>query len=103
VAVGWKDSRYRQISGRDWVIFGKGYDKIQAFRSQIGNFARAIRGDERLRITAEDAVASVEVIEAAYQSLRQPHWQNVRPAPVEVPAEVAIRKNGATLALPGAS
>lgn len=103
VAVGWKESRYRQLSGRDWVVFGKGYDKVAAFRSQIGNFARAIRGEERLRITAEDALASVEVIEAAYQSLRQPHWLNVRPLPAEPTAEVVVRANGAAVALSGAA
>jgi predicted dehydrogenase len=77
VLVGWKESKYRQLSTRDWVVFGKGYDKVQAFASQILNFARAIRGQELLRITAEDGLASVEVIEAAYQSLREEHWTTV--------------------------
>jgi predicted dehydrogenase len=79
VLVGWKESKYRQISSRDWVVFGRGYDKVQAFRSQIINFARTLRGEDLLRITAEDALASVEVIEAAYQSLRQQHWTNITP------------------------
>jgi predicted dehydrogenase len=96
VAVGWKDSRYRQVSGRDWVVFGNGYDKVRAFRSQLGNFAGAIRGEERLRITAADALASVEVIEAAYQSLHEQHWTLVTPT-VEVPANGA-HKNGSALA-----
>ena len=78
VQVGWKESRYRQQSSRDWVIFGKGYNKLQAFRDQIGNFARAIRRNEPLLITAEDALASVEVIEAAYRSLRESAWTPVR-------------------------
>jgi predicted dehydrogenase len=77
VLVGWKESKYRQLASRDWVVFGKGYDKVQAFASQILNFARAIRGQEMLRITAEDGLASVEVIEAAYQSLREEHWTTV--------------------------
>jgi predicted dehydrogenase len=83
ISVGWKGSRYRPGPGRDWVVFGKGYDKTQAFRSQIVNFARAIRGEEELRITAQDALASVEVIEAAYASLRQNHWTPIlaEPAP----------------------
>jgi predicted dehydrogenase len=42
ILVGWKESRYRQSSSSDWVVFGKGYNKLQAFRSQIGNFARSI-------------------------------------------------------------
>jgi predicted dehydrogenase len=77
ISVGWKESRYRQSSGRDWVVFGKGYDKLQAFTSQIDNFARAIRGEEALLITAEDAMASVEVIEAAYADLKRSHWVSV--------------------------
>lgn len=74
VSVGWKQSKYRQSSSSDWVVFGKGYDKVQAFRSQIYNFSRAINGEEPLLITAEDAYASVEVVEAAYSALRQNQW-----------------------------
>ena len=77
VFVGWKESKYRQQSGREWVVFGKGYNKVQAFRDQIGNFARAIRQHEPLLITAEDALASVEVVEAAYRSLRESAWTRV--------------------------
>jgi len=77
VSVGWQESKYRQSSSRDWVVFGKGYDKLQAFRNQIENFAKAIRGEEMLLITAEDALASVEVIETAYTVLRQNHWTAV--------------------------
>lgn len=72
--VGWKESKYRQHSARDWVRFGDGYNKVQAFRDSLGNFARACRDGEPLLITAQDALASVQVIEAAYRSLREPHW-----------------------------
>jgi predicted dehydrogenase len=81
IAVGWKESKYRQSSSRDWVVFGKGYDKTQAFRSQIMNFSRAVRGEEALLITAQDALASVEVVEAAYAALHQNHWTRVAPEP----------------------
>jgi predicted dehydrogenase len=74
ISVGWRESKYRQSSGRDWIVFGKGYDKLQAFTAQIDNFAGAIRGVDVLLITAEDALASVEVIEAAYADLRRSHW-----------------------------
>lgn len=75
--IGWNESRYRQSGARDWVVFGKGYNKIQAFRSNIENFARALRGEEALLISAEDALASVEVIEAAYEDLHRSHWVRV--------------------------
>jgi predicted dehydrogenase len=74
ISVGWKESKYRQSSGQDWVVFGKGYDKVQAFRSQIDNFSKAILKQEALLITAEDAIASVAAIEAAYSALNQSRW-----------------------------
>lgn len=78
ISIGWKESKYRQASSPDWVVFGKGYNKVQAFRSQIDNFARAIRGHEALVINAEDAVASVEAIEAAYQALNRSQWTAIQ-------------------------
>jgi predicted dehydrogenase len=77
VSVGWKESKYRQSSSRDWVVFGKGYNKVEAFRNQIDNFSRAIAGEESLLVTAEDALASVEVVEAAYAALRENRWTTV--------------------------
>jgi predicted dehydrogenase len=77
ISVGWKESKYRPSTSRAWVIFGKGYDKTLAFCSQIANFSRAVRGEEALLITAQDALASVEVIEAAYAALHQNHWTRV--------------------------
>jgi predicted dehydrogenase len=76
IQVGWKQSRYK-LNGSEWTVFGQGYDKAQAFRSQVQNFALAIRGQEPLIITWEDAVASVEVITSAYQSMRSAPWTGV--------------------------
>lgn len=86
--VGWKQSRYKR-SGGEWVAFGGGYHKTQAFAAQLANFARAIRGAEPLVITADDAVASVDVIEAAYRSLREDPWTGVPARPddlIQTPA-----------------
>lgn len=77
ISVGWKESKYRQTSSKDWIIFGNGYDKVQAFRSQIENFAKAIRGEEKLLISSADGLASVEVIEAAYAALEKSKWTRV--------------------------
>jgi predicted dehydrogenase len=78
VFVGWKESKYRDSATGNWVVFGKGYDKVQAFRSQIANFCKAVRGEEPLLINAADALASVEAIEAAYRALRRNRWTAVR-------------------------
>lgn len=67
--VGWKESKYRRNTDLDWIVFGKGYDKVQAFSDQLSNFCRAIQGIEPLVISSEDGLASVESIEAAYQSM----------------------------------
>jgi predicted dehydrogenase len=74
IRVGWRESKYRSGSSPDWIVFGSGYDKVRAFRRQVENFCRAVRGEEALLITAEDAMASVQVIEAAYRSARRDHW-----------------------------
>jgi predicted dehydrogenase len=77
VRVGWKESSYSRVGSSDWEVFGSGYQKLRAFRGQIENFCRAIRGQEPLLIDATDALASVEVIDAAYQSLKSDHWVRV--------------------------
>lgn len=74
IRIGWKESRYRQMSSPDWVSFGSGYDKIAALKAQIENFCGAVRGTEQLQITPQDALASVEVVDAAYRSLGQDNW-----------------------------
>ncbi len=75
--IGWRESKYKLNSSPDWTVFGEGYDKVQAFRSKIENFRNAILEDEELLTKPEDALASVEVIEAAYKSLNQNLWQKV--------------------------
>ncbi|MDQ6787052.1 MAG: Gfo/Idh/MocA family oxidoreductase [Acidobacteriota bacterium] len=75
--IGWRESKYKLNSSPDWITFGKGYDKVQAFRSKLENFRNAIVEGEELLTKPEDALASVEVIEAAYKSLNQNLWQKV--------------------------
>lgn len=81
IRVGWRESKYRNSeTGGDWKVFGAGYDKVQAFRSQIENFSRHLADGEELVITAEDALASVEVVEAAYVALERDAWTPVNGA-----------------------
>lgn len=77
IVVGWKESKYRLRTSPDWTVFGGGYDKVSAFRKQIMNFVGAIKGENDLEVTMADAVASIEVIAAAYQALQTTHWANV--------------------------
>jgi predicted dehydrogenase len=96
VRVGWNESRFRQATSRDWVVFGSGYDKIAAMRAQVENFCRALHGQEPLLITAEDAIASVAVIEQAYNSLNRSQWtrvtdgQAIRPQTDVGPGKAAV-------------
>lgn len=80
--VGWKESFFQQEGSRNWVRFGGGYSKIKAFQDQLDNFSAAICGTDKLLITAEDAIASVEAIEAGYASLRERRWWAIGHAPV---------------------
>lgn len=78
--VGWRESKYRRSVDSDWTVFGKGYDKVQAFTNQLENFAGAIRGTESLVVTPADGLASVAVVEAAYRSMAQGGWEPVSAA-----------------------
>jgi predicted dehydrogenase len=75
--VGWRESKYRRSNDKDWNIFGNGYDKVDAFVRQLENFAGAIQGRAPLVVTPTDALASVEVIEAAYRAMRQGDWEPI--------------------------
>jgi predicted dehydrogenase len=74
VHVGWKESKFRRADDKEWTVFGSGYEKVQAFRSQIDNFARSILGYEVPLISLADALASVEVIDAAYDAMWRATW-----------------------------
>jgi predicted dehydrogenase len=78
IQVGWRASRYRRANDGEWVDFGTGYDKVAAMSAQVRNFCRAVSGHEQLLITADDAIASVDVVAAAYRSLGRNHWVAVR-------------------------
>jgi len=79
--VGWKGSRYRQDGVQRWVPFGTGYDKLAAFRSQIGNFVGSLLGTQLPLIDARDALASVQVIEAAYRAAGRDNWIPIQAEP----------------------
>jgi predicted dehydrogenase len=74
ISIGWKKSSHLDFAHGKWAAFGHGYNKVQAFRSQIENFSRAIRGEEPLLLSGEDAIASVNIVDSAYQALRQNQW-----------------------------
>ncbi|MDQ1467935.1 MAG: hypothetical protein QOH10_2350 [Actinomycetota bacterium] len=84
IEVGWHASRFRKGGAKEWTVFGPGYDKVAAMRAQIRNFARALRGREDLLITADDAIASVDVIAAAYRSITRRQWVAVASPPVRI-------------------
>jgi predicted dehydrogenase len=84
IEVGWQASRYRKAGAKEWTVFGPGYDKVAAMRAEVVNFARALRGREELLITADDAIASVDVIAAAYRSITRRQWVAVASPPVRI-------------------
>ncbi len=75
--IGWRESKYKLNSSPDWTVFGPGYDKVASFKGKVENFADALRGKEELFIKPADALASVQVIDAAYKSMNQNLWQPV--------------------------
>ncbi len=79
--VGWKGSRYTQDGSSKWVPFGTGYDKTKAFANQQSNFIATLKGLDKPVITAEDSLASVQVVETAYKSAERNNWLRVESGP----------------------
>ncbi len=77
ILVGWKESKYRRNSDQEWIVFGNGYNKTEAFTAQLNNFALAIRGEETLTIKIDDALADVAAIEVAYEAMRRNTWMSI--------------------------
>lgn len=93
--VGWRESRYKQRSSSDWIVFGSGYDKIAAFRNNVRNFCAAVDGTEMPLISASDALASVHVIQAAYASSQNKSWETVPDNGIEALPQQARKAAGA--------
>lgn len=74
ISIGFRESSYRLHTSSDHVFFGRGYDKIGAFRDQIRNFAAVLRGEDTLLVKPSDGLASSEVIEAGYDALATGKW-----------------------------
>jgi predicted dehydrogenase len=94
VLVGWQESKYKRSDSHDWVIFGNGYDKVAAFRRQIANFADALQGRAGIELTTADALASVEVVAAAYAALSASRWKKVRARIGEISADANAASYG---------
>jgi predicted dehydrogenase len=77
IGVGWRSSQLHRF-GEEPVVFGSGYDKHAVFAALLENFADVILGAREPAITRGDAIASVEVIDAAYDSLRRNSWSAVK-------------------------
>lgn len=75
--IGWRGSRWKPADGGEWRTFGRGYDKITAFRAQLEDFVRWIGGDHAPVIGDTDALASVVVIDCAYRSAAEERWVEV--------------------------
>ncbi|MCA9264054.1 MAG: Gfo/Idh/MocA family oxidoreductase [Planctomycetales bacterium] len=92
IHVGWQSSRFKRITDDEWQTFGNGYDKHAAFTAQLENFAAAIQGEQELLITPQDAIASVEVIEVAYEALWRSRWVPIPSADTDVSSDAAMNK-----------
>ena len=71
--IGWRSSRWKTSTG-EWQTFGYGYDKVAAFQAQLQNFVACIRDHAAPVIDDTDALASVAVIDCAYQAAQQERW-----------------------------
>ena len=86
IDIGWKGSRRRFDGASDYTPFGTGYDKKAAFAGQVADFAAAVRGERPTTTSLDEAVASVDIIDAAYASMRAGRWIAVGGVTMNPPA-----------------
>jgi predicted dehydrogenase len=70
LVVGWQETTLARGS-REATVIAPAYSKQQAFIALLRDFVLASSGHGRPRINADDALASVDVIDAAYASIRE--------------------------------
>jgi predicted dehydrogenase len=93
--LGWTTSSYRAEPNGPWKDFGSGYEKLTAMGLQVEDFLAAVRDGRPGQIDTEDALASVEVIQAAYASITQRGWLPARTAESRiVPLLDAVQAEG---------
>lgn len=80
LSIGWRESKYQHNGHPEWVNFGTGYSKIEAFKNQVLNFVGTIQGVTAPIISLEDALCSVKTIDAAYRSMQYRTWINMEGA-----------------------
>jgi predicted dehydrogenase len=70
ICVGWQETTLTRGPSSQSTPIGTGYSKADAFLALQTNFVEASAGRARARIDAADALASVDVVDAAYASVR---------------------------------
>jgi len=85
ICIGWRESTLASGPSGTSTVIGAGYSKADAFVALQSDFVDTSRGRCRPRINADDAVAAVEVVDAAYASIR-----NGGRTEVEAPARIAV-------------
>ncbi len=85
LSLGWREATLVGGPAGEPVSVGSGYKKADAFLALQSDFVNASSGRGRARIDASDALASVDVVEAAYASIR-----GGGRTPVEAAEEIAV-------------
>jgi predicted dehydrogenase len=85
IALGWKQSVYQMKGDNEPKTFGPGYDKIAAFAGQLRNVVDVLCGQDVVEVGRADALASVAVIAAAYDSLATGDWVDVAGTSIAAP------------------
>ena len=77
IHIGWRKSILCKSGESKEVVFGGGYNKLNAFIKQLSHFINCINGKENPIITGKDGIESIRVIKKAYESLKIDKWLKV--------------------------
>jgi len=83
--VGWKESAYQRSNYPDWIPFGVGYNKIASFKNQLQNFIATVNGTQEPLINEQDGLASIRLVDAAYESIKTGRWVSIEESQAHAP------------------
>lgn len=78
IEVGWTKSVVWNSKEKTSKVFGGGYNKLDAFTSELEHFVDCIQKKTKPILTIDDAVESVRVIETAYASIKKSRWLKLK-------------------------
>jgi len=73
----WGEFRVRHEGDKEWKTIPVERDINRRFEDELHHFIRVLKGEEELRCSGDDGLRANQIIQAAYESVKQQKWVEV--------------------------